>query len=96
MTDAIMIDFERMEQLSSIIAKANLSITASLQELDATVSTLGGEWTGAASESYRAAHRQWAESLGKMNHILGQVSSTVSGVTQRHRDTESKVRSLWS
>jgi WXG100 family type VII secretion target len=96
MTDGVLIDFGHMDELVEAISKANGSISASLGRLDTTVAQLGGEWAGDASDSYRVAHKQWAESLSEMNRILGQISSTTGGITQRHRDTESKVRGLWS
>lgn len=49
-------------------------ITRSLNELDAEVKSLLGQWSGSAQEAYHVAQREWTASTTKMNDLLERIS----------------------
>jgi len=91
----MVMDFERMEQLTAVLGTAAADIGAALQHLDSEVELLRQLWSGTAAASYREAHSRWAVSLREMNAVLGGIVGATVAITARHQAAEAKVEQLW-
>jgi early secretory antigenic target protein ESAT-6 len=95
MSERLVRKFGQMDQAVDLIRDANAGIRGSLERLDNNVDTLRGEWTGAASEAYDAAHREWVATLERMNGILAQSAQVVASAAERGRATQKSVQAKW-
>ena len=95
MTDALKVDFGKMDELVNSIARANGSIHDALARLESQVATLKSIWTGDATLAYDRAQTAWTADLSVLNRVLGDIRTMTDEANQRYSDTEREVGNLW-
>ncbi|GAA3594709.1 hypothetical protein GCM10022198_18170 [Klugiella xanthotipulae] len=86
---------EALDALSRGMARATREIREILAALDVAVSTLRAEWTGAASDAYDRAQRDWTCELAAMNDTLERLSDRVENANQNYQETERSNIRMW-
>lgn len=89
------VDPEYLDGFVTRIDEATANIQSLLDNLDASVSVLGREWTGAASAAYADAHRDWTRDIAAMNATLVKLSRAVKLSNDDYRETESQNAKVW-
>lgn len=78
------------------LTKTEMEIEFDLMNLDQKVASLRGVWTGAASDAYDVAHREWAQQLSELRELLAQHGKNLDAVDRRYRETSLEIRKILS
>jgi WXG100 family type VII secretion target len=86
---------ERIQGVAGAASAANTAIATELEALDERVRVLRAGWTGAASDAYDEAHRQWTAQLNAMNKILASASNAAAKSSERYASGRAKIQERW-
>lgn len=82
--------------MASTIGDANRSIAQALDAFDQQARVLRSQWSGAASDAYDTAHREWTARLEEMNRILALADAAVASSADRYASGHQKIKERWS
>lgn len=95
MPDIIRVRHDGLHAHLLALRQAESRIRRRLDDLDAEVVLLRGQWSGAASDAYDLAHRKWDLELKRMGDILAEATALADAAAERHRAVEAEVIALW-
>ena len=95
MSDRIEANQAGMASLIGAMSDATKRIGATLATLDGDVAVLRAGFTGAASDAYDKAHREWLATLESMQTALGDYTSAVQSSAEIFDQSERSGQKLW-
>jgi len=95
MTGAIKLDIDSLLTTVASLKTASTSIDSALRALDDKSALLRGDWTGAASDAYTAAHAKWTGEVHAMNAVLTKIITALTTAHDTYEATETLNRDRW-
>lgn len=87
-TGEIKVNYSSMDALRGGLRQQSTEIQAQLDELEATVLRLSGDWDGDAKEAFTLAKQRWSTSMTQMHEILNDTEAKVGASAIQYADTD--------
>jgi len=87
---------DQLAQISSQVNSGASSIESQLASLGSTVSTLQGEWQGAAEAQFESLWQQWQKGASDIQQALTGISNLLNKAAQSYEETESAIAQSFS
>jgi WXG100 family type VII secretion target len=84
-----------MAALQDALGSANGQIQSEIDRLTASLDALSGQWSGEASEAYRAAQQEWNATMVRLNGLLASTQKLAGSAVTHHLAAREKVAALW-
>lgn len=82
------VNFEAVGTASTDITNGAATIEQHLADMDRALAPLRSDWSGAASESYELAQRNWNQAIADMKVLLAQIGTQVARDNEQFGNTE--------
>ncbi|GAA4000500.1 MULTISPECIES: WXG100 family type VII secretion target [Allokutzneria] len=91
----IKVQFGSLAEAQGNIASTSTKLGTQLGELKSDLAPLAASWTGAASDNYKRAQREWDEAAKALQEILAKVGVALGHANDNYQDGERKAADLW-
>jgi WXG100 family type VII secretion target len=80
----------QVSQYGGELQSESQAIRATLDDLEAQIRTLLGEWSGEAQGAYNTAQTKWDQQFAEMQGILTKIAAATQEIAQGYSTTDSK------
>jgi|SRR5580700_5602632 early secretory antigenic target protein ESAT-6 len=91
----ILVQYEALSSASQNASQTAKWMNDNLEELQAKVKTVTGQWTGDAATSYEAKQNQWNQAQQALTQVLHLVATALENAAESYQATEKANASVW-
>jgi WXG100 family type VII secretion target len=91
----VYMNYNAVESVEEALTDATQSIGTVLEELQQTISTLQGSWSGASETEYTACQTRWNGDMAQMGTILNKYNTTLGGMKYNTMNTDNGLALQW-
>jgi WXG100 family type VII secretion target len=88
-------NYAQVENVEEALADATRSIGQILEELQTTIGTLQGSWSGASEAEYTACQARWSTDMAQMGAILSTYNTTLGNMKYNTSNTDQGLAMQW-
>lgn len=91
----VYMNYAQVENVEEALTDATQSIGQVLEELQTTIGTLQGSWSGASETEYTAAQTRWNSDMAQMGAILSKYNVTLGNMKYNTSNTDQGLAMQW-